>query len=423
MANRTVRHSRRSLWIVSVGVLAVTLFLVVRETAAREPVPIDAFELPNGMTFLLVHREGMPLTAVGWVAHAGSGDETPGRTGVSHLIEHLMFKGSRIIGSRDIDRELEVMSQEDEMRTQIRLLQTRFSEDPSSERRVAELTLELNRLQPVARSLMKKGEYALVYTEAGAVGINALTREDLTLYYLRIPASQIELWFWMESDRLLHPVFREFYQEFDIVDEERRQRIDSAPGEAEKERFTALFWRGHPYSWPVVGRREDLRQLTRADAREFFAAHYEPSNLTAALVGDFDPMEIRALAQKYFGRLPRRDVGEGAGQERDGVRQQEAKDSHSALSRQPARDELRMTVDCACPTQVSVRYRTVPFGHPDSYALDALAGILNGRTGRLHRAFVLDRQIAFSASAQHEAFRRGGLLCVPCGSRGPHNTG
>ena len=116
MANRIVRHSRRSLWIVSFAVLAATLFLLVPETAAREPVPIDAFELRNGMTFLLVRREGVPLTAVGWVAHAGSGDETPGRTGVSHLIEHLMFKGSRIIGSRDIDRELEVMSQEEEIR-------------------------------------------------------------------------------------------------------------------------------------------------------------------------------------------------------------------------------------------------------------------------------------------------------------------
>src|SRR5262249_58756545 len=115
----------------------------------------------------------------------------------------------------------------------------------------------------------------------------------------------LELWFWMESDRLAHPVFREFYSERDVVHEERRLRTDSTPTGKFEELFNAMFWESSPYGWPVVGWPSDLEGITREEARDYFAVNYAPNNLSACLVGDFEPARDVTLAKKYIARLPR----------------------------------------------------------------------------------------------------------------------
>ena len=382
--------------------LAVALWLAVLALPVGAQIPVEAFQLDNGMTFLLVRRPGLPMTAAGWAAHIGSHADPLGKSGMSHLIEHLMFNGSRSIGSRSIERELELMVRQEERRREIgRLVAAQAGEE--ARQRLAKLRTELDRLAAEQRSLMKKGEYALIYTEAGAIGMNALTREDMTLYYVQVPASKLELWFWMESDRLLHPVFRDFYAEFDTIAEERRQRIDANPGARERASFVRQFWGdAHPYAVPVIGYENELAKITRPEAEAHYRAHYGAGNLTAVLVGDFDSQQVRELAVKYFGRLP-------AAQEAT-----VPPGTIVAMGRDTPTDamELRMEASCICPAQVEIRYRTVPFGDPDSYPLEVLAGILNGRTGRLHRRLVLDRQIAFSASAQSSSLEHAGSFSL-----------
>src|SRR5690606_1082733 len=153
------------------------------------------------------------------------------------------------------------------------------------------------------RRLMVKDEFDKIYTEAGASGLNAGTTEDLTFYFITVPANRRELWFWPASDRLANPAFRAFYSERDVVHEERRLRTESTPTGKFDELFNAIFWQAHPYGWPVVGWPSDLRTISKAEADAFFDLYYAPNNLTAVLVGNFDPQWVEQQARRYFGRL------------------------------------------------------------------------------------------------------------------------
>src|SRR6266436_82253 len=315
--------------------------------AAAQKVPVQEITLDNGMHVLLVQRKGDPNVAAGWIAHVGSVNERPGITGLSHLFEHMMFKGTRVIGTKDIDANLKVIDEMDK-----------------------------------------------IYTNAGASGMNATTSNDFTLYFINVPANKLELWFWMESDRLLNPVFREFYSERDVVHEERRLRTDSTPTGKFNEEFEAMFWQSSPYSWPVVGWSSDLDSITRDEAKQYFNVNYAPNNLTACLVGDFDPANAVALSKKYFGRIPH-----GAN-DPQAVRTQEEKQLA----------EKRMTAYADTTPTVRIRYHTVPDGNSDDYALNILANILNGRTGRLYKSLVVEKGVANSAFANQNGRKYEGYF-------------
>jgi len=379
------------------------------QTAAR--LPVEAFELDNGMRFLLVRRPGAPMVAAGWAVRTGSGDEQPGTTGISHLLEHLMFHGSRRIGARFPDREGEIMARQDDVADRLSDLR-RQPASPERDAQIADLQRRLEKLLADQQPLMVRGEFSRIYRDAGAVGVRGLTDRDETVYYGQIPANKLELWFWLESDRLFGPVFREFYVEGSVVEEERRQRLESTPTGRAVEQLAEAFWEGHPYAWPTLGRTEDLAGLRRAQAEAWFLARYRPDQITAALVGDFDPERVKALARAYFGRL-RRPASPPPG----------SISPPSALAAEPAAApvqtaERRLTETCECTPQSRVLYRTPAFGHPDTSVLDVLAGLLNGRTGRLYRSLVLGQGIAFAAYAEHDAARRGGSFSVVLESRG-----
>ncbi len=394
--------------------LLVCLTLLAGTAHAQQVTPI-VHVLENGMKFLLLPRTGDPNIAAGWVAKVGSVHERPGITGVAHLFEHMMFKGTRTIGTRDIDEDLRVIAYLDELKAKIRkydeelihrqrqgLLDDWKNPEHRSEEH-ARLMDDFTTALAEQKSLLVKDEFDRIYTQAGGSSMNATTSYDFTMYFINVPANKLELWFWMESDRLANPVFREFYSERDVVHEERRLRIDSTPTGLLNEQFNALFWESSPYSWPVVGWTSDLEGLTRQEALDFFDVYYAPNNLTAAIVGDFDPDEAIRLAELYFERLERNDPP-------DPVRTSEVEQQA----------EKRMTGYAETTPQVSIRFHTVADGHQDEPALLVLGQILSGRTGRLFKSLVEGQEVATQAAGGQSGLLYDGYFQLAGVARDEH---
>ena len=373
-------------------VLWLALLLLGVPVAARaQQVNVREETLPNGMKLLMVERHDSPTVAAGWVAHVGSVNEAPGITGISHLFEHMMFKGTKTIGTTDYEKGAQIMAKQDAVRAEMEKEYTLLREklrrgeisgtiyDPENRTpRLKELQGELEKLYAEEKALIVKDELDQIYTREGASGLNAGTSEDWTVYFITVPANKLELWFWMESDRLANPVFREFYSERDVVREERRLRTESTPTGKFEEAFNALFWQSSPYGHPVVGWPSDVESITRAQAERYFATYYAPNNLTAAFVGDFDPAKVLELAQKYFGRIPRG----------------ETPPPEMITTEMPPLAEVRMTARADTNPEVSIRFHAVPFNHADMFAFQLIGDLLARRTGRLYKSLVEKEQVA-----------------------------
>lgn len=388
--------------------LVCASWLLGTTPAGAQQVDVEEVMLDNGMTVLLLPRPGDPNVSAGWVAKVGSVYERPGITGVAHLFEHMMFKGTSTIGTINIEQDLQLIAQLDQVKAQMRVEEAALLEahrlgriedpaDPSLRTPEHQSLIErFDVLLEEQSELIIKEDFSRLYSGQGASGMNAGTSYDYTIYFVNVPANKLELWFWMESDRLLNPVFREFYSEREVVHEERRLRTDSTPTGKFQEQFDSLFWQSSPYGWPVVGWPSDLEGITREEALSFFGLYYAPNNLTAALVGDFDPAEARELAERYFGRLSRSDQ----------------------LSPQPRTREVpqlgekRMTAYAETNPQVSIRYHSVPDGHVDEPPLVMLGQLLNGRTGRLYRALVEEQQVATGASGGQSGMKFEGMFSL-----------
>ncbi len=389
-------------------ILAAALAALALPARAQE-LKVEEHVLPNGMKLLLVPRTDEPTIAAGWVAHVGSANERPGITGISHLFEHMMFKGTQTVGSKDPARDAVLIAEQERVRALMRdedaVLRAAWrrgeiddvTKPESKTARYRELDKEFDALVKEQRGLLVKNEFDRIYTKAGASGMNASTNTDLTQYFVVVPKNRLELWFWMESDRLRAPVFREFYSERDVVFEERRLRTESTPTGRLDEAFEEMFWHGHPYTWPVVGYASDIPAITKAQADEYYALFYAPNNITAVLVGDFDPKEALGLAAKYFGRIPR------------------GKNPPPEMTILPPKWEAEMRLNGEADTnpRVEIDWHAVPFQHKDSYALQVLAQILNGRTGRLYKTLVAgENPVATSAQASSSARKYAGEFGV-----------
>ncbi len=379
--------------------------------------------LPNGMKVLMVPRHDQPTISCGWLARVGSANERPGITGLAHLFEHMMFKGTRTIGTKDAARDLELNRLQDEVQVGIREEMSLLREkqrrgeirdmmDPAVRTpRLTELLGKFDALVAEQRGLIVKDEMDKLYQEQGSTGLNASTSEDRTFYIVGIPSNKLELWMWLESDRLANPVFREFYSERNVILEERRQTLESRPGGTVDEAFNAMTWMAHPYSWEVIGWPSDISQVTREQGSEFFATYYAPNNITAILVGDFDVEKTWALAQKYFGRIPANPKG--------------VPEVITLEPTQPA--EQRMVAEVERTPSVEADFKAVPAVHKDAAALQVLGVVLGGApmtgrpgmggpmrppSGRLHKSLVLGQKVATRATASFRGQKYGGLFSV-----------
>ena len=411
--------------VIAAGVIcALTVGWCGREAAAQQ-VAVEEFTLPNGMQFLLVPRSDQPnVVSAGWVARVGSVNERPGITGISHFFEHMMFKGTDTIGTRDPEKDARYRVEQKAIRDEInrlvwseqyeRFLRGEIDDpwDPAND--TQELRVLRGKLDTLIRAQQGRGdagpeaativkdEFDQVYTKAGGSGMNAFTSYDLTCYFITVPSNKLELWAWMEGDRLHDSVFREFYSERDVVHEERRLRTDSTPTGRFQEQFDSMFWASCGYAWPVIGWPSDLNSYTTEQAQDYWNIYYRPGNLVGILVGDFDPAEAKELITRYFSRL---DPGT-----------QEPPPVVTLEVEQLA--EQRMNAAGDVPPSVEVRYHTVPAGHVDSYPLDILAEIFNERTGRLYTGLVEGRGIDATARAASDTRKYAGLFSFEAQARG-----
>ncbi len=347
---------------------------------ARFDTLVTRFELPNGMTFLVVPRRDAPVVSFFTYADVGSVDEPIGQSGVAHMFEHMAFKGTTTIGTTSLPAELAAMAREDAAFARYRDARETGAPGADALRTAFEATRD------TAKSFSETGAFDRLLDRNGAVGLNAFTSADRTGYFYSLPANKTELWFATESDRFLRPVLREFYQERDVVIEERRLRTDSRPTGRLFEDFLTTAFKAHPYGRPTVGYASDLDALSRDEARAFFADHYSVSNLTVAIVGDVDPAEMQRLATQYFGPAP-------AGPTTRRIPTVEP----------PQSGERRVTlIDRAQPTLMLGFHR--PAGSsPDDAVYSVLSDILDtGRTSRFYRSLVETRRAV--GTAVYETF-------------------
>jgi predicted Zn-dependent peptidase len=307
-------------------------------------------------------------------AVAGGVDEPEGQTGVAHFLEHLAFKGTRRIGTTNYAQEAKLLEELDLVSQQLRRARGEGAPTETLERRFQELQQE-------AGQYVKRNELGQIVQESGGVGMNAATSADSTVYFYSLPANKLELWMSLESERFLEPVFREFYQEQQVILEERRLRTENSPIGQMIEAFLDAAFKVHPYRRPVIGYDADIRNLRRQDVAAFFERYYGPGNLTVAIVGDVDPAEVKRLAQTYFGRFPKRPNPPALTVQEPP--QQEPRSVTLALNSQPWYLE---------------GYHRPGADSPDDAVYDVLTTILSsGRASRLYQSLVEDQQIALVA--------------------------
>lgn len=355
--------------------------------AARTPgerLPVVKHVLPNGMTFLLLRREGAPT--VSFVTHfrAGGVDEWTGISGTAHLFEHMLFKGTTSVGTKNLAAERDLFPKIDAVADSVTEEFRKGAMTDSS--RLQRLRDRLKQLEDSARSFVESNELDRILTENGAVGLNASTSSDLTNYFFSLPANRAKLWFVLESDRLKNPILREFYSEREVVMEERRLRVETQPLGLLFEEFLQAAFRAHPYGRPVVGVASEIQAVTRNSALEYFRKYYGPNNAVVAIVGDIQPDSMRTWATRYFGDIP-------AGEPHRAVVTQEP----------PQRGERRIQVEYDANPSVLIGYHVPGSQHPDAPALAVLSQILTGgRTSRLYQRLVIRDRVAAQISSSQQ---------------------
>ncbi|MBI3665350.1 MAG: insulinase family protein [Acidobacteria bacterium] len=369
---------RTSVWRCAVFVLLLAAPARPQDLKAFEK-SVAEFTLANGLHFIVVERHEAPVVSFYTYANVGAVDDPKGRTGLAHMFEHMAFKGTDRIGSKNYPEEKKAMEAVDEV---FRRLTAERDKGPRADKaKLGMLEKEFHAAVEKAGSLAESNEFTRVIEESGGVGLNAGTSADYTAYFYSLPSNRIELWFYLESERFLRPVMREFYKERDVVREERRLRTESSPVGKLVEAFLAGAFEAHPYRRPAVGWPSDLENISREDAQEFFKIYYVPANMTMAVVGDVNPRQVRQLAETYFGRLPKRPL------------------PPPVTTVEPEQDgERRMEVESPAQPLVVLGYKKPSELDPDRAVFDVISSVLSGgRTGWFYKELVRDKQIALDA--------------------------
>ena len=336
--------------------------------------------LDNGLTVVICERPEAPVFSFFTHVDAGGAQEVPGITGLAHMFEHMAFKGTDKIGTTNYEAEKTALAKVE--KTYLAYDEARRREVGRDDKEVAAREKAWKDAVAEADKYVVKNEFGEIVDREGGVSLNAFTNSDSTGYHYSMPSNRLELWAYLESERFLRPVFREFYKERDVVMEERRLRTESNPIGRLIEQFLSAAYQAHPYHQPVVGYMSDLKAFSATDAEAFYRKNYIPANMVVTVVGDVKAAEAMPLLEKYFGRLPR-------GPKPEPLRTVEPP--------QIAEKEV-VLVDPSQPFYIEGYHKPGAL-HPDDAVYDVVSDLMTaGRTSRLYRALVRDKKVAVAAA-------------------------
>lgn len=366
--------------------LRCILVLLLLSTVTTEAQNLASFEkritvkkLDNGLTVVIMERPEAPVFSFFTHVDAGAAQEVLGITGLAHMFEHMAFKGTDRIGTTDYAAEKGALEKVEQTYAAYQHANEKeLGRDP---KKVADLEKAWKDAIAEANKYVVPNQFAEIVESQGGVGLNAFTNWDETGYYYSFPENRLELWAYLESERFLHPVMREFYKERDVVYEERRLRTDSSPVGRLLEQFQGAAFLAHPYGRPVLGWPSDLRAFSATDAINFFYKYYVPANMVVTVVGDVKAETAMPIIERYLGRLPSAPAPE------------------PLRTKEPPQISTREAVlhEQSQPLYVE-GYHRPDVTDPDDPVYDVLSDLLSkGRTSRLYRSLVRDKQIAIQA--------------------------
>jgi predicted Zn-dependent peptidase len=331
--------------------------------------------LDNGLTVLVCERPEAPVFTFFTHVDVGADREVPGITGLAHMFEHMAFKGTDKVGTNNYAEEKAALERVEQAYQAYD--RERRKETDRDDKKVVELEKAWKDAMAAAQKYVVENQFGQIVEQSGGKGLNAFTSSEETGYFFSFPSNQVELWAYLESERFLHPVFREFYKERDVVHEERRL-AESDPFGRLVEQFLATAYVAHPYGQPVVGWPSDLETFSITDAETFYKKYYVPSNMVVTLVGDVKSSEVLPIVEKYFGRLP-------AGRKPEPLRTIEP----------PQKAERIVTLKETAKPIFIEGYHKPGARDKDNAVYEALQDLMsNGRTSRLYRSLVRDKKIA-----------------------------
>jgi predicted Zn-dependent peptidase len=335
--------------------------------------------LPNGLTLIVCERHDAPVFSYDTLIDAGDVDDPTGESGLAHMFEHLAFKGTSEIGTKDYGAEKVALEKVEAANNayEAEYLKPVGRDD----QRLKELKQAFVDAQTDAEKYVIPNQFTQIAEQNGAHGLNAETGLDDTQYFWSMPENRLELWAWMESSRLADTVPREFYKERDVVMEERRMRVDSNPEGRLFEQFFATAYVAHNYGRSDIGWPSEVSQITATEAMAFHRKYYVGGNVVVAIVGDVDAKTAMPMLEKYFSRVPGGPKPE---------------DMTTVEPRQFAEKSLVIREQTQ-PIYIE-GYHRPSYRDPDDAVYDAISDILsNGRVSRLYRSLVEQQQIAAEA--------------------------
>lgn len=327
-------------WLITLAALPLASFAVSSFADAN----IQEFKLDNGLHLIVQEDHRSPVVVSQVWYRAGSLDENNGKTGVAHVLEHMMFKGTKQV---------------------------------------------------------PPGQFSRLIAAAGGKE-NAFTGQDYTCYFQQLEKSKLPLSFKLEADRManLQLTKEEFDKEIKVVMEERRWRTDDKPQSQVNEEFMAMAYKAHPYQRPVVGWMNDLENMTYLDAQEWYKTWYAPNNATVVVVGDVDAATVFKLAKQYFGGIKAHELPVRKPQV-----EPVQKGERRVVVKAPAKLPY-LLMGFHTPTLSDAPKTAEQDWEP--YALEVLAGVLSGNdSARLNQKLVREQQIAIDVSAGYDSTNRG----------------
>ncbi len=368
------------------AVLPLLLFVLVWSAAARGQTfdsiksQVKTHTLSNGMKIIVLERHDAPVVSFHTYADVGSAQESYGITGISHILEHMAFKGTHTVGTNNYDAESGLIDRIDGIYAQLSSEQRSVNPDTV---RIEALKAEFDSLNKEAGTFVVSQEYLDLTRKNGGRDLNAYTSNDATQYVVSLPSNRVEFWMAMESDRFMNPVFREFFAERDVIMEERRLGIETQPVGKLIEDFLAAAFKSHPYHHEVVGHKSDIGNISRTYVESNFRRFYGPGNLTVAVVGDVDADYVFRMADNYFGRIPGSPKPE------------------PLRTVEPEQwGERHICVEAQSQPVVIIGFHRPSVRNKDDAALGALANIIgSGRSSRLYTSLVKDKKIAIQVGA------------------------